>query len=169
VLRRLVREAGIEISDRDALGALAERVDSNIRQLHGALTRAMAHASMRATPLDPDLIAEVFPSSLQRSAAPTIESVQLTVAARSGLQPADLTGPSRSAAPLRARQIAIYLSREMTSSSMPEIGRAFGGRDHSTVLNSIRRIEERAATDPVMRRDLDQFRQAINNPGEPVP
>jgi len=163
VLRRLVREAGVEIADRDALSALAERVDANVRQLHGALTRAIAQSSLRSTPIDPELIADIFggPSPGPR-ATPTIDAVQAAVAERAGIAVAELSGPSRSARPLRARQLAIYLSRELTASSLPEIGRAFG-RDHSTVLNSVRRFERRLGEEPGLERELDQLRQAIHS------
>jgi chromosomal replication initiator protein len=163
VLRRLVREAGVEISDRDALGALAERVDANVRQLHGALTRAIAHASLRATPLNPELIAEVFPNAAIHSRAITIALVQRETARAAGIEVSDLIGPSRSAKPLQARQLAIYLSRELTSSSLPEIGREFGGRDHTTVLSSVRRVDQRLVSNPELALQLDQLRQAIHS------
>jgi chromosomal replication initiator protein len=163
ILRRLVREAGVEVADAEALGELARRIDANIRQLHGALTRVIAHASLRARPLTSDLVEEVIP----RRAVPQpskVESIQDTVAGRFDLDRSSLTGPSRAAEPLRARQLAIYLCRELTDLSLPQIGREFGGRDHATVLNAIRRVEERQrAGDPETCRRLEELRKEIHS------
>jgi chromosomal replication initiator protein len=162
VLRRLVREAGVEVADGDALTELARRIDANVRQLHGALTRVIAHASLRARPLSTELVEEVIPSRPQPS-PDSVEAIQQAVAGGFGLSQSSLTGPSRAAAPLRARQLAIYLCREMTDLSLPQIGRLFGGRDHTTVLNAIRRVEERrAAGDPDTCRRLEQLRDQIH-------
>jgi chromosomal replication initiator protein len=163
VLRRLVSESGIEVADNDALAVLARRIDANIRQLHGALTRVIAYASLRARPVSTELVEEVIPLE-GRPQPSTVEVIQETVGASFDLPPSSLTGPSRAAAPLRARQLAIYLCREMTDLSLPQIGRAFGGRDHATVLNAIRRVEQRCSSDdPEMTRQLQQLRDAIHN------
>jgi len=163
VLRRLVRESGIEVADNDALTVLARRIDANIRQLHGALTRVIAHASLRARPVSSELIEEVIP--LEGKPAPsTVEVIQEAVGASFNLPHSSLTGPSRSAAPLRARQLAIYLCREMTDLSLPQIGREFGGRDHTTVLNAIRRVEQRCNTgDQETQQQLEQLRAVIHS------
>jgi chromosomal replication initiator protein len=163
VLRRLVREAGVEVVDGDALAELARRIDANIRQLHGALTRVIAHASLQARPLSSDLVAEVIPSRA-RPAPDTVEAIQAAVSSSYDLPRSTLTGPSRATAPLRARQLAIYLCRELTDLSLPQIGRAFGGRDHATILNAIRRVEERrAAADPETCSRLEQLREEIHS------
>ena len=141
VLRRLVREAGIELADSEGLTLLARRIDANIRQLHGALTRVLAHASLSARPLSADLVEEVIPPS--RPATDLVEEIQEAAARSFGVSRSALAGPSRATAPLRARQLAIYLCRELTDLSLPQIGRRFGGRDHATVLNAIRRVEQR--------------------------
>ena len=151
VLRRLVQEAGVEIADGDALHELANRIDVNVRQLHGALTRVLAHASLMARPLSTELIAEVIPRG--RSAqATSVEEIQQRVAEGYGISRAELIGSSRAATPLRARQVAIFLTRELTDLSLPQIGRLYGGRDHSTVLNSLRRVEAGLADDSAARR-----------------
>jgi chromosomal replication initiator protein len=163
VLRRLVREAGIEVSDSDALTVLARRIDANIRQLHGALTRVIAHASLRARPVNSQLIEEVIPIKGKPTPS-TVEVIQKTVGTSFSLPLSALVGPSRTAAPLRARQLAIYLCREMTDLSLPQIGREFGGRDHATVLNAIRRVEQRCkAGDQETQHQLEQLRDAIHN------
>jgi chromosomal replication initiator protein len=162
VLRRLVEEAGVEIADAGALSELANRIDANVRQLHGALTRVLAHASLMARPLSSDLIAEVIPR--RRSAAATsVEEIQQQVAERFGISRAELIGSSRAATPLRARQVAIFLTRELTDLSLPQIGRLYGGRDHSTVLNSLRRVEAGLAADPQLAERVQQLRGAIHS------
>jgi chromosomal replication initiator protein len=163
VLRRLVQEAGVEIADTGALSELAHRIDANIRQLHGALTRVLAHASLLAKPLSSELIAEVVPRA--RSAeATSVEEIQQQVATRFGISRAELVGSSRAATPLRARQVAIYLTRELTDLSLPQIGRLYGGRDHSTVLNSLRRVEASLAEDAELSQRVEELRTAIHSP-----
>jgi len=142
VLRRLVREAGIEVAGDDALTMLARRIDANIRQLHGALTRVVAHASLRARPVDAALVEEIV-GGPPRRVPDMVETIQAAAASSFELDRAMLVGPSRAAKPLQARQLAIYLCREMTDLSLLEIGRQFGGRDHATVLNAIRRVQQR--------------------------
>jgi chromosomal replication initiator protein len=163
VLRRLVEEAGVEIADDGALVELANRIDANVRQLHGALTRVLAHASLMARPLSSELIAEVIPGI--RSQQPTsVEEIQQRVAERFGVSRAELVGSSRAATPLRARQVAIFLTRDLTDLSLPQIGRLYGGRDHSTVLNSLRRVEAGLDEDPELAEKIRELRGAIHNP-----
>jgi chromosomal replication initiator protein len=163
VLRRLVEEAGIEIDDEGALSELANRIDANVRQLHGALTKAMAHASLMARPLSSDLISEVIPSV--RSRRPTsVEEIQQRVAEGFGISRAELVGSSRAATPLRARQVAIFLTRDLTDLSLPQIGRLYGGRDHTTVLNSLRRVEASLDEDLELAEKVRELRGAIHNP-----
>ena len=163
VLRRLVEEAGVEIADSGALSELANRIDVNVRQLHGALTRVLAHASLMARPLSSELIAEVIPKS--RPSQPTsVEEIQQRVAERFGISRAELVGSSRAATPLRARQVAIFLTRDLTDLSLPQIGRLYGGRDHTTVLNSLRRVEASLDEDAELAEKVRELRGAIHNP-----
>jgi chromosomal replication initiator protein len=164
VLRRLVEEAGVEIADSEALTELANRIDANLRQLHGALTRVIAHASLMARPLTPDLIAEVIPRGGRTSRATSVEEIQQRVAERFGVSRAELVGTSRAATPLRARQVAIFLTRELTDLSLPQIGRLYGGRDHTTVLNSLRRVEASIGEDEDLAEKVRELRGAIHNP-----
>jgi chromosomal replication initiator protein len=164
VLRHLVEEAGIEIADSDALSELAHRIDANVRQLHGALTRVIAHASLLAKPLSSELIAEVIPRTSRSAQATSVEEIQQQVAERFGISRAELIGSSRAATPLRARQVAIFLTRELTDLSLPQIGRLYGGRDHTTVLNSLRRVEASLDEDEILSRKVAELRTAIHNP-----
>jgi chromosomal replication initiator protein len=164
VLRHLVEEAGIEIADTGALSELANRIDANVRQLHGALTRVIAHASLLARPLSSELIAEVIPRSTRSAQATSVEEIQQQVAERFGISRAELIGTSRAATPLKARQVAMYLTRELTDLSLPQIGRLYGGRDHSTVLNSLRRVEASIGEDELLGKKVEELRTAIHNP-----
>jgi chromosomal replication initiator protein len=165
VLRRLVQEAGVEIADTAALEELANRIDANVRQLHGALTRVLAHASLMARPLSTELIAEVIPRGRSVQAT-SVEEIQQRVAEGFGISRAELVGTSRAATPLRARHVAIFLTRELTDLSLPQIGRLYGGRDHSTVLNSLHRIEVGLGEDSELAERVEDLRRAIHNPVE---
>jgi len=160
VLRRLVREAGIE-AEPGVLDELARRIDINVRQLYGALTRLLAHASLTSSPLTRELVDAVLPSTAPSQSSP-VEEIQARVSTAFGISRAELIGSTRAATPLRARQVAIYLTREMTDLSLPQIGRLYGGRDHSTVLNSIRRIEARFGEDQGLRDRVDELRGSIH-------
>ena len=162
VLSRLAREAGVDSPDRDALSELAHRIDANVRRLHGALTRVVAHASLTATPLSPELIAELIPHGSANEPT-TVEEIQQQVAVAFGISRAELVGSTRAATPLRARQMAILLTREMTDLSLPQIGRLYGGRDHSTVINSLRRAEAKLAGDPELAERVATLRSAIHS------
>jgi chromosomal replication initiator protein len=161
VLRRLVREAGVD-TEGDVLAELARRIDSNVRQLHGALTRLLAHASLTAKPLSPELIDSIVPHRSREAEKAPVEEIQREVSRAFGISRAELVGSTRAATPLRARQVAIYLTRELTDLSLPQIGRLYGGRDHSTVLNSIRRLEARVGEDPRLADRVQKLRAAIH-------
>jgi chromosomal replication initiator protein len=165
VLRRLVREAGIEVADREALIELARRIPANVRQLHGALTRAIAHASLMARPLSAELVAEVLPGDVAALERPTVERIQAATRDTLGVSQDELVGSRRTRDALRARKVAIYLTRELTDLSLPEIGRSFGGRDHSTILNAIQRVAGQLESDPILSQDLERVRVYLDNPG----
>ena len=135
---------------------IATNVPNNIRELEGALTRITAYAALTQQDITLDMATDVLqdliPSTAQRTLHP--EEIIAATAAVTGLTPADLTGPSRKQPLVRARQTAMYLCRELTDLSLPKIGRAFGGRYHTTVMHSIDRvkalmIQEKATFDQV--------------------
>jgi len=163
VLRRLAQEAGLD-GEEGALSELARRIDANVRRLHGALTKVIAHASLTAKPLSAELIAELIPTGAPAAGPTTVEQIQQRVACAFGISQAELVGSSRAATPLRARQVAILLTREATDLSLPQIGRLYGGRDHSTVLNSLRRVEASLAEDEELNRRVGELRTSIHSP-----
>jgi chromosomal replication initiator protein len=162
VLRRLVREAGVD-TEADVLTELARRIDVNMRQLHGGLTRVIAHASLTAKPLSAELIDAVIPKIARAAERTPVEEIQERASSAFGVARSELVGSSRAATPLSARQVAIYLTRELTDLSLPQIGRLYGGRDHSTVLNSIRRVEARLGEDQSFAAQVQALRSSLHN------
>jgi len=142
ILRNKVRGDGIEITDSEVLTFIASRISTNIRELEGALTRVIAFSSLTARPmtveLAQDVLRDVFPQG--ELAAVSIESIQETVSDRFGLSLDELCGDRRSQNIVFPRQVAMYLSRELTDSSLPKIGKQFGGRDHTTVIHATTKI-----------------------------
>jgi chromosomal replication initiator protein len=97
-----------------------------------------------------------------------VEEIQQRVSEAFGISPAELVGTTRAATPVRARQVAIYLTRELTDLSLPQIGRVYGGRDHSTVLNSIRRAEARCKEDESLAARVEKLRSVIHSASTPA-
>jgi chromosomal replication initiator protein len=139
ILRKKVNTEGIAVTDPEVLTFIASRVSSNIRELEGALTRVVAFSSLTDRSMTVDLaehvLKDVFP---QGDAAPevTISRIQEAVSQRFGVTLDELVSPRRSQAVAYPRQVAMYLSRELTDSSLPMIGKEFGGRDHTTVIHA---------------------------------
>jgi chromosomal replication initiator protein len=136
----------------DVLDLLAARIHSSIRELEGALMRVVAYASLTGETLDLDFAVQTLGDSLRGAQRRvTIDEIQKLVSQHFDLKPLDLISARRARAVARPRQIAMYLSKRLTTRSLPEIGRKFGGRDHSTVIHAVRRIEELRDSD----RDVD--------------
>jgi chromosomal replication initiator protein len=139
ILRKRVETEGIAIEDPEVLTFIASRVSANIRELEGALTRVVAFSSLTDRPLTvalaEDVLKDVYP---QGEAAPviTIARIQDAVSQRFGVTHDELVSPRRSQAVAYPRQVAMYLSRELTDASLPMIGKEFGGRDHTTVIHA---------------------------------
>jgi chromosomal replication initiator protein len=142
ILRKKVKNDQIEIRDPELLTFIASRVSTNIRELEGALTRVVAFSSLTGRPLSVDLaqdvLRDVFPQG--ESAQISIERIQELICERFGVTMAELTGERRSQNIVYPRQVAMYLSRELTDSSLPKIGKEFGGRDHTTVIHATSKI-----------------------------
>ncbi len=139
ILRKRVETDGLAIEDPEVLTFIASRVSANIRELEGALTRVVAFSSLTDRPLTVELaesvLKDVYP---QGDAAPevTIARIQEAVSQRFGVTHDELVSPRRSQAVAYPRQVAMYLSRELTDASLPMIGKEFGGRDHTTVIHA---------------------------------
>ena len=142
ILRKRVKTDGIHVPDPQVLTFIASRVSTNIRELEGALTRVVAFSSLTGrlmtVDLSQDVLRDVFPQG--EAAEVSIERIQETVSDRFGLSLEELCGEKRSQNIVYPRQVAMYLSRELTDSSLPKIGRHFGGRDHTTVIHATSKI-----------------------------
>jgi chromosomal replication initiator protein len=142
ILSKKVKTDGIHLPDSELLSFIAGRISTNIRELEGALTRVVAFSSLTGRPMTVDLAQEVlkdvFPQG--EAAQVSIQRIQETVSDRFGLAVADLTSDKRSQSIVYPRQVAMYLSRELTDSSLPKIGKQFGGRDHTTVIHATSKI-----------------------------
>jgi chromosomal replication initiator protein len=150
VLRKRALQDRLDLADADALELIAERVTDNIRTLEGALIRVVAFASLTGRPVTRELAATVLDDLYPGATRPPVRSVraiQERICEQFGLALDDLLSPSRAPAVAWPRQLAMYLSRELTDESLPAIGAAFGGRSHTTVLHACRRATERLVTD----------------------
>ena len=148
--------------DGNVLEFLALRISTNVRVLEGALTRLFAFASLigRHITLEvaQDCLADVLRASERKI---TVEEIQRKVSEHYNIRLSDMIGPKRLRTYARPRQIAMFLSKQLTSRSLPEIGRRFGGRDHTTVMHGVRRIEELRAQDGQIAEDLEMLRRAL--------
>jgi chromosomal replication initiator protein len=142
ILRKKVKTDGIHVPDPQVLTFIAGRVSTNIRELEGALTRVVAFSSLTARPMTVELAQDVLKDVFPQGEAPevSIERIQTAVSERFGLSMEELCGDRRSQNIVYPRQVAMYLSRELTDASLPKIGREFGGRDHTTVIHATSKI-----------------------------
>jgi chromosomal replication initiator protein len=149
ILRKRVKTDGIHIPDPQLLTFIAGRISTNIRELEGALTRVVAFASLTGrsmtVELAQDVLRDVFP--MGQAAEVSIDQIQDIVSERFSLSKDELCGERRSQNIVYPRQVAMYLSRELTDSSLPKIGRAFGGRDHTTVIHATSKIARKIRED----------------------
>jgi len=143
ILRRQVKVDDFSIAEPEVLDYIASRVSTNIRELVGALRRVVSYASITHGRVTLDVAREALKDILPKPYAQpiTIEAVQSEVARQFGCHVSDLRGDRRSAEVAYPRHVAMYLCRELTEASLPQIGERFGGRDHSTVLYAVNKIE----------------------------
>ena len=141
ILRKRVKTDGYQIRDPEVLSFIAARVSTNVRQLEGALIRVVAHSSISGRPVTVDLAQEVltdlFPAA---DGEVRMDLIQEAVARHYAISIDELVGEKRTKRIVVPRQVAMYLCRELTDASLPAIGRAFGGRDHTTVLYAVQKI-----------------------------
>ena len=141
---------------------LAHRISTNVRVLEGALTRLFAFASLVGREIDMDLVQDCLSDVIKTSDRKiTIEEIQRKVSDHYNIRLSDLIGPKRLRVYARPRQVAMFLAKQHTSRSLPEIGRKFGGRDHTTVMHGVRRIEELINTDSQIADDVELLRRSL--------
>ncbi len=160
ILRSKAERAGHDV-DSAVLEAIARRVVSNIRELEGALTRVVAFAQLSGIGLTPELVETALADLLPRGGALTFERILSAVAEQFGVSEAVLLSRNRSKPIALPRQVAMYLIRSETHASLPQIGLAVGGRDHTTVLYACEKIQERLGTDDALRRKVLAVREKL--------
>ncbi|MES2665487.1 MAG: chromosomal replication initiator protein DnaA [Pseudomonadota bacterium] len=152
---------GLVLAD-GVLEFLAHRITTNVRVLEGALTRLFAFASLVGREITLELVQDCLADILRASDRKlTIEEIQRKVAEHYNIRLSDMIGPKRLRTIARPRQVAMYLSKQLTLRSLPEIGRRFGGRDHTTIMHGCRKIEELMAMDSQLADDLLLLRRLL--------
>jgi chromosomal replication initiator protein len=143
---------------------LAHKITSNVRELEGALTRLVAHAQLVGGSLSLETTQELLQDLLRaHDRRLTMEEIQKRVAEHFKIRVSDMSSARRSRAVARPRQVAMYLSKQLTSRSLPEIGRAFGGRDHTTVIHAVRKIEELVKLDTAFAEDVELLTRMLES------
>ncbi len=163
ILQTKVEKMGCNVPQK-VLEFLAHKITSNIRELEGALNRVVAHATLVGREISIDTTQEVLRDLLRANdRRVNVEDIQRAVAGHYNIKVSDMHSARRSVAVARPRQIAMYLSKQLTSKSLPEIGRKFGGKDHTTVMHAIKRVEELSGKDHEIREDLEMLSRMLQN------
>jgi len=167
ILRKRAQHNGVQLADERALHVIAERIDSNVRALEGALIRVVAFSSLTGRALTAELAVEVLdklyprPAGGANGAVGSIGEIQTAVGTHFGVSAQELLSSSRSPRIAWPRQLAMYLARELTDESLPAIGRHFGGRDHTTVMYACRRAGARIDDDATVREAVEKLRASL--------
>ena len=164
ILRQKADHDHLNIAD-DVTLHLANIVRSNVRELEGSLMRVSTFAALKNTPITCEFVSQMLGGPAPNAQPPpvSIESVQKVVATHFSVRIADLKGPRRHQGISRPRMIAMYLSRQLTGASFPEIGLRFGGKDHSTVINACKRIDSIQNDDRELRATVDTLRRQLTS------
>jgi chromosomal replication initiator protein len=161
ILQTKAEKMGLQVPPK-VLEFLAHKITSNVRELEGALNRIAAHATLVGRPITLETAQDVLHDLLRANhRRVTIEEIQKRVAEHYSIRLADMHSPRRARLVARPRQVAMYLAKQLTSRSLPEIGRKFGGRDHTTVMHAVKKIEELRATDSSFAEDIELLRRML--------
>lgn len=161
ILQAKAEQVGQAIPPK-VLEFLAHKITSNVRDLEGAMNRIVAHNTLSGLPVSLETTQEILHDLLRANDRKvTIEEIQKRVAEHFNLRMTDMQSARRARAVARPRQIAMYLSKQLTTRSLPEIGRKFGGRDHTTVMHAVRKVEELKNTDNAFAEDVDLLRRML--------
>ncbi len=154
---------GVMVPDK-VVEFLAHKITSNVRELEGALNRVVAHATLVGTPITLKSTQEVLVDLLRANDRRiTIEDIQKKVSGHYNIKVSDMHSARRSVAIARPRQVAMYLAKKLTSKSLPEIGRRFGGKDHTTVMHAVKRIEELCRKDQEFAEDVELLTRMLQS------
>jgi chromosomal replication initiator protein len=147
----------------DVIDFLARRITSNVRELEGALNRVVAYATLVGKPVDLDFTRQVLADVLRAHEKKiTIDEIQRRVAEYYSVKLSDMMSARRAREVARPRQVAMYLAKKLTPRSLPEIGRRFGGRDHTTVMHAVKRIDELRAADRELESDIGTLSRMLD-------
>jgi len=161
ILQHKASSKGVRLSDEVAF-FIARQIRSNVRELEGALHRLVASSGFTGRPIDIDLTREALRDLLVfQERRVTVQNIQKTVAEYFKMRVSDLHSKRRNRQITRPRQIAMALSKELTTMSLPEIGDAFGGRDHTTVLHAQRKVKELMGSDARVREDYQNLQRIL--------
>ncbi len=161
ILQSKVERVEAEIPPK-VMEFLSHKISSNVRELEGALNRVVAHSTLVGRSITLEMVQEVLADILKANdRRVTIEEIQRQVASHYNIRVSDMYSARRARAIARPRQIAMYLSKQLTHRSLPEIGRKFGGRDHTTVMHAVKKIDELRATDRHFDADVDLLRRML--------
>ena len=165
ILREKAAPLGIANAPLEVMEFLARQITSNVRELEMALHRIAAHAALLGGAITLETTQSVLRDVLvAKERRITIEDIQQRVAAHYNVKPAELSSSRRAQAVVRPRHVAMYLAKQLTSRSLPEIGRKFGKRDHTTVMYAIRRIEELRPKDAALDEDVEYLWRSLEDP-----
>ena len=161
IMQSKAEQAGIEVPPK-VMEFLAHKIASNVRELEGALNRIAAHAQLVGRDITLESTQELLHDLLRSNERRvTIDEIQKCVAEHFNIKMAEMTSARRARAVARPRQVAMYLAKQLTSRSLPEIGRKFGGRDHTTVMHAVKKIEELTASDRALGEDVELLRRML--------
>lgn len=158
ILRRKADDEALPIPD-DVLELIADRIDSNIRELEGALNRVIAFSNLNNQPITLELTEQALQGIISPAKPKTVSmaAIQQAVCEFYGLKLQDMKGKKRTRAIAYPRQIAMYIARELTDASLPKIGEEFGNRDHTTVLHACEKIQEEIKKDPELQSTIKEL------------
>jgi chromosomal replication initiator protein len=161
ILQAKAEKLSVEVP-KDVLDFLAHKIGSNIRELEGALNRVVAHATLVGRNINIEMTTEVLRDLIRSNdRRVSIDDIQKKVSEHFDIKVADLLSSKRSIDVARPRQIAMYLSKVLTTSSLPEIGRKFGGKDHTTVMHAVKKIETLKKEDTMFAEDVDILKRVL--------
>ena len=163
ILESKASQSGVPVPHK-VMEFLAHKITSNVRELEGALNRLVAHANLFGRPVTLEATQEVLHDILKaHDRRVTIEEIQRRVAEHWNIRLTDMSSARRARAVARPRQVAMYLAKQLTSRSLPEIGRKFGNRDHTTVMHAVSRISELMQADSAFAEDVELLRRMLES------
>ena len=161
ILQTKAERLGVEVPGK-VMEFLAHKITSNVRELEGALNRVAAHASLVGRDISLETAQDVLHDLIRaHDRRVTIEEIQKKVAAHFNIRTSDMHSARRARSVARPRQVAMYLAKQLTSRSLPEIGRKFGGRDHTTVMHAVKKVEELRERDATFAEDVELLRRML--------